>query len=330
MDRRLGVLFFCLALSLVVIVCFFLAEKPDAASVQEQESVLFVGDVFLGRQTEERIAVHGVSFPFVFVKDVIKSSAYAVMNFESAIAIPHVKTPYYTFQFSTRETTARSLADVGFTHFGLANNHAYDFESEGYSRAYSVLSEIGEVFGEPYTLSSSTVSVLEVNNMRVALIGLYAVDSTPHAADVKTLMTSVTGVSDTQVVFIHWGKEYELTHSKQQAEFARALVAHGADLIIGHHPHVVQDIELYQGVPIVYSLGNFVFDQYFSKDVQEGLMVRYQPGKNMLELLPVTTHDQPMQPRMMTDKERDGFLSSLADRSDEVLQEDIRTGIIRW
>jgi poly-gamma-glutamate synthesis protein (capsule biosynthesis protein) len=75
------------------------------------------------------------------------------------------------------------------------------------------------------------------------------------------------------VVQVHSGIEYQRRASTGQQAMYRWLIDNGATIVVGHHPHVVQEIEIYKGKPIIYSLGNFVFDQYFSKDTQEGLSV---------------------------------------------------------
>jgi poly-gamma-glutamate synthesis protein (capsule biosynthesis protein) len=76
------------------------------------------------------------------------------------------------------------------------------------------------------------------------------------------------------VVFLHWGNEYETLHTKSQEDFAHFFIDSGVDLVVGAHPHVVQDVETYNGKRIYYSLGNFVFDQYWNEEVQTGLMVK--------------------------------------------------------
>ena len=72
----------------------------------------------------------------------------------------------------------------------------------------------------------------------------------------------------------HWGEEYKKIHNAYQEKLAHAVIDAGADLIIGHHPHVSEDVEQYKGKYIVYSLGNFVFDQNFSEDTRNGLVVK--------------------------------------------------------
>jgi len=87
------------------------------------------------------------------------------------------------------------------------------------------------------------------------------------------VMAELKKETDLIIVNIHWGVEYQHYFNSVQQKAGRLLVDSGAELVIGHHPHVVQGLEIYQGKPIFYSLGNFIFDQYFSADVKNGLAV---------------------------------------------------------
>jgi len=93
--------------------------------------------------------------------------------------------------------------------------------------------------------------------------------------------------ADIIMVSLHWGDEYQNQSNLSQQNTARFLIENGADLIIGHHPHVAQEIEHYRNGWAVYSLGNFVFDQYFSKETMEGLMLRVVvKSKKILNIAP--------------------------------------------
>jgi poly-gamma-glutamate synthesis protein (capsule biosynthesis protein) len=82
--------------------------------------------------------------------------------------------------------------------------------------------------------------------------------------------------ADLVIVNIHWGTEYQHEFGDSQKQIGHEFIDSGADLIIGHHPHVVEGMEIYKGKAIFYSLGNFIFDQYFSSDTQEGLALGAQ------------------------------------------------------
>jgi poly-gamma-glutamate synthesis protein (capsule biosynthesis protein) len=127
-------------------------------------------------------------------------------------------------------------------------------------------------------------------------------------------------------VAIHWGEEYRDVSNKRQQTLGRALIDAGADVIIGHHPHVVEEIELYRGKPIFYSLGNFIFDQYFSKETQEGLAVKISVGdkKAAYELIPVDLHKS--QPKRMSSDAEEKWLEELSLRSAKELRSDIIQG----
>ena len=131
------------------------------------------------------------------------------------------------------------------------------------------------------------------------------------------------------IVSLHWGEEYKLINSPAQQKLAHQIIKAGADLIIGHHPHVVQNIEKYQGKLIFYSLGNFIFDQYFSPDTQQGLAVGLEiyPDKLVCRLFPLQINLS--QPVLMEKNKASEFLTQLAKRSDDKLVDEIKDGIIK-
>lgn len=131
------------------------------------------------------------------------------------------------------------------------------------------------------------------------------------------------------IVSMHWGEEYKLINSPAQQKLAHQLIEAGADLIIGHHPHVVQNIEKYQGKLIFYSLGNFIFDQYFSSDTQQGLAVGLEIYPDRLVCRPFPLQINFSQPVLMEQNKASEFLIQLAKRSDDKLVDEIKDGIIK-
>ena len=126
----------------------------------------------------------------------------------------------------------------------------------------------------------------------------------------------------------HWGAEYQDVSSIVQKKLAHLVIDAGADLVIGHHPHVVQEIEEYGAGMIFYSLGNFIFDQDFSLETQQGLIVKLEvvSDKLIYQLFPVQIDAS--QPRLMNDEEKDKFLKNLSKRSDNKLEIEIKNGRI--
>ena len=130
------------------------------------------------------------------------------------------------------------------------------------------------------------------------------------------------------IAFMHWGIEYKTNNSKAQQDLAHKMVEAGADLIIGSHPHVVQNIELYKNKLIFYSLGNFIFDQYFSKNVQQGLAVGLEIYKDKLVYAIYPIQSVKSQPNLMSDEDKAKFLADLAARSSKELDMQINSGEI--
>jgi poly-gamma-glutamate capsule biosynthesis protein CapA/YwtB (metallophosphatase superfamily) len=118
------------------------------------------------------------------------------------------------------------------------------------------------------------------------------------------------------IVYPHWGNEYQTTHSSAQRDLAEKMIDSGADLIIGSHPHVVQDMQIYKGKPIIYSLGNLVFDQTFSKETQQGMLCGGKIYQDHIELSFFPTEQINLKPQFARDDRRLGLLNRLFANND--------------
>ena len=168
----------------------------------------------------------------------------------------------------------RTVKPAGFNVLTLANNHAFDCLAAGFHHVRGLLDELGIAhFGAGDNLEeASRPAVLEANGIRIAFLaavgrrtGAAHVATTDHwgvapmdvdrlADDIRRLRDEVHHV----ILSLHWGEERFLIPSPEQVEQAHRLADAGASMIIGHHPHVIQGMEVYRGVPIIYSLGNLV------------------------------------------------------------------------
>ena len=290
----------------------------------------FVGDVLLARDVADRIEEHEIDYPFKGSSELFEV-AYVVGNFEAAV--PEIHQPSLTgeLRFSVDRSHLESLVNARFTHLSLANNHSLDFKEEGLAGAKTELELRGiSALGQPNEVSSSSLAYLDLAGIPIALLTLNAVGGYPEESQWKPELTKAQFGSQFQIVYIHWGEEYQTTSSKAQQALAHSLIDAGVDLIIGHHPHVVQEIEKYKDGIIIYSLGNFVFDQYFDEEVQTGLSAKlaFEEGTASIELIPVTSLNSPAQPQIMGTKERLIFLEKLAKRSSPELAEAILAGHI--
>jgi poly-gamma-glutamate synthesis protein (capsule biosynthesis protein) len=293
------------------------------------KSLSFVGDVLLARRVETYLDAYGSSYVYSALPPV-SSTTVLIGNFEAAIPEEHIHTPDLTFSFSVDAQHIPALRTFGFQYMSLANNHAGDKGDEALLHTKAVLRENNvRSFGSPDELSTSSIEYVSLQDKKVALVGLNAVFTSPSNTQIQELLSTASQHSDIQIVSVHWGDEYKPIHSRSQEILAQTLIDAGADVIIGHHPHVVQDIGMYKGVPIFYSLGNFIFDQYFSAAVQEGLWVELTFEGNSVQytLQGVTSIDSRSVPRFMTASENDVFLKVLAKKSSDSVVEQLNLGM---
>ncbi len=301
------------------------SEKEKENILSPKVSLLFVGDIMLDRGVEVLLEREGFSWPFLKISDFLKKRDFVVANLEGALLFdPPVFGPR-SLSFAFSYENLFSLEDAGFTHFSLSNNHTLNAGQSGLEETKENLREGGfSFFGDPLNRESEVIFEDE--------FVIFGFNWTfPDYRREDFLLENVRDLSQKHsekllVVYIHWGEEYELKSAKSQRELARKMIDEGADLVVGSHPHVVQEIEVYKDRAVFYSLGNFVFDQYFSEDVQKGLIVEpvLFPERIEFNLYPVGSKKS--QPFLMQGEEKEKFLEELASRSSEDYREEIRRG----
>ncbi len=270
---------------------------------EHQPHIFFVGDIMMGRDVETHMEKYGPSYPFAGMQNMISNADIAIGNFEGTVSEIHEHTPLFAMNFSIKSTYLAYLRTVGFDILSLANNHSLDFglSSLTYTRdlcmSYSLVCA-----GSPNSLNMYSTHVVNVDEKSIGIIFLHTLIAEPDTVDLKRVLAELSEYSDIQVAYIHWGDEYKLSHNTQQEKFAHVLIDEGVDVIVGHHPHVAQDIELYKDKPIFYSLGNFVFDQYFSDDVQEmyGITMNLNDESIVYTIVPMSSALARNQPHPMS------------------------------
>ena len=301
-------------------------DQPD----EPVSRVLFAGDVLLGRAVERYFKTYPTETSLQHLNELIATYDQFVINFEAAIPNVHVPTPDFGFQFSVATATvARHIP--GGTWASLANNHSFDFGDAGYRNTRTAL-ETAEVvpFGHPQQRTQDELTLEGESDM----VHVLAFNDVGVTLDLDVASTQIDSLKATQnsivVVYIHWGDEYVAYPNDRQRAIAQALAVAGADLIVGHHPHVVQSIERVDGTLVLYSLGNTVFDQYFSREVQEGLLagVQYDERGWSVALYPISSLTSRHRPQLLDGEERAAALQTLADISPPELRAEIEAGRI--
>ena len=271
-----------------------LGEEVQEIKKEEPISLIFVGDIMLGRNVQLLGERFGEDYPFEKVKDFLGEYDIAVGNLEGPVVSGAPRTPANSFKFAFPTSSPMTLVTAGFNLVSLANNHTVDFGQNGYEETANRLAEVGiSPFGHPISGDLAYVKRLEQNGKRLAFFG-YNATYPSFKKDQALSDVAVERISSSDeliFIFMHWGEEYSSSSNAFQKQLGRELVDAGATAVIGSHPHVVQEFEIYKNGPIFYSLGNFVFDQYFSEETQEGLMVSVKifETKIVYEFLPIVS-----------------------------------------
>jgi poly-gamma-glutamate capsule biosynthesis protein CapA/YwtB (metallophosphatase superfamily) len=252
-----------------------------------------------------------------------------IANLEGPIPDSHTPTPINGFSFSFPATTPRTLREGGITAVTLANNHMFDQGRNGYEETQSALRAGGVDYFGGYVPTEEDYFETKLGTTTVIVYGITMIATgweEAQALDVtKELRREHEGAH--LIAFVHWGDEYK-TQNIYQRTFAHALIDNGVDAIIGSHPHVVQGIELYKGKPIFYSLGNFIFDQYWQSNLEDGLAVKLKKEGTsyVYELVPV--HSTRSVPSIATSIQREKILKAVSTQSPLELRPAILEGNI--
>jgi len=306
------------------------------AFTEGAKTILLVGDIMLDRSVEDLIEQNSIYYPFQKISHFLRGIDIVFGNLEGPAVSNPPEFPANSLKFAFNPEVIKGASWSNFNLFSLANNHTPDMGKEGLEETKKWLRKHGIAFvGDPLSGSSDNLnsSFFRDNITFLAFNQIFPFMDKEEEM-IKAIRTVKFLTPDNfLIVSMHWGEEYKLINSPAQQKLAHKIIEAGADLIIGHHPHVVQNIEKYQGKLIFYSLGNFIFDQYFSPDTQQGLAVGLEiyPDRLACRLFPLQTNLS--QPVLMEQNKASEFLIQLAKRSDDKLVDEIKGGIIkieRW
>ena len=239
-------------------------------------TISFTGDVLLDKGVRRQIEKHGIDRLFEEVEPTFRLSDAVIVNLECPIT--DTLSPVnkrYIFRADAEWTPA--LRKAGITHAALANNHTYDQGRRGLENTAFHLLQAGIMalgYGpnqaaacKQVFISKKGIEVAVFNSVLLPLENWVYLEDQPGVcqATIEDLVMQIRALKTKKpacyvVVVLHWGLEYQSQPTIGQRRDAYRLIDAGADVLVGHHPHVVQKEELYQSKPIFYSLGNFVFD----------------------------------------------------------------------
>ena len=241
-------------------------------------SITFTGDILLDRGVRQFVEHRSVDKLFSpFVDSVFQSSDLVVANLECPAT--KIRQPAFKqYIFRAEPEWLQTLKAHGITHLNLANNHSVDQGRIGLADTKRNIQEAGMIpvgagdnmqeAAQPVLLASTPRNVYLLTSLQMPLENFsYLPDKTSVShEDLDSLKTRVRQLKETDpccyiIVSLHWGGEHTLRPVPLQRQQAHQLIDAGADALICHHTHTLQTIEQYQGKPIYYSIGNFIFDQ---------------------------------------------------------------------
>jgi len=249
-----------------------------------------VGDLGLGRFiTATARSKNDFSWSFSGVADLLQSADFNLANLESPIIndCPEGKTGTFTFCGDSRFLP--HLKQNKFI-FNLANNHIYNYGQDGFRQTQTFLSQNQIGYFHSQT-SDSEFYHTTINNISFGFLGfdLITYPRFDHQKIID-LVSQYNSQVDWLIVSLHWGNEYLPQAETWRRTLAHQLVDAGADIIHGHHPHVLQEVEIYCDKPIFYSLGNFIFDQNWSQETSLSQLTLLTVTRDEI----ITTKDYPL------------------------------------
>jgi poly-gamma-glutamate capsule biosynthesis protein CapA/YwtB (metallophosphatase superfamily) len=302
-------------------------------SPQDGFDIVWVGDVLLGSSAWPHLKTHGYQWAFRYLRPLVRGD-YLVGNAEGPITRHREKFfPEQQFSYRARIATAGALREAGFDAVSLSNNHCYDRGPEGLLDCIDRLVAAGVTpFGAGSYAEAARPLLIDTPHGLVGVVGLvdqrYSHTTASAAAPGTIAMTedsitrskalAVAAGARWVIAYVHWGHNYQPVTTQQRHD-AKLLASAGYDLIIGAGSHTVQPVEIIDGTPVLYSLGNFTFGtkgRFTDQEPGHGLIARTTFTANGLleiELTPIATDNRLVhfQPRLCSDKQAQEVVARL-------------------
>lgn len=238
--------------------------------------ILFGGDMMFDRSIRAASEVEGQDYILSCIVSEFDAVDLVVANLEGPITsnpsvsmhskVGEADNFIFTFPLATADLLARHNIRV----VNLGNNHILNFGTRGERETLGALQRASvNYFGDTLSQGIATTSI---RGLKFAFVNFNQFSETSSKDTTIAQIRDSRAQGYTTIVYAHWGEEY-VAANEMQKKHARAFVDSGAEVVIGSHPHVIQEHEIYKGKHIYYSLGNLIFDQYWNEEVRTGLLV---------------------------------------------------------
>ena len=256
------------------LIAFLIALVPTSLTSNipvntNQTTIIFTGDVMLGRSVMGSALDNNDNlYPFRKTSEFLKNADITMVNLENPIVKDCARVSG-GFKFCTSPDVAKGLSFSGIDIVSLSNNHSGNYGQSGLMETKKYLDELGIKY-----VDGSNLEIIEKNGTKFGFLAFdYTISKNNLDHDLELIKTSDPQI-DILIVMPHWGEEYKDIANKFQVDAAHRMIENGADIIVGSHPHWVQNYEEYLGKLVYYSLGNFIFDQSWSEETKKGLVVK--------------------------------------------------------
>ena len=290
------------------LLCLMLILLLPAAALGESLTLSFIGDCSIGEAIQYRgneqgytwmLDQQGYDWPFSLVREYLDNDDFTFANLEVVFTqrknhqdkmLPLIAEPKY----------AQVLLNSGIDAVNTVNNHCFDYYVEGYLDTVETLNALDvKHFGSVYVggkYAQDVLLIAEVKGIKIGALGF----TYPQESDLNLIKTRIEKLRaegcEIIIASMHWGQETHATQNSWQMKLGRKIVDAGADIVWGHHPHVLQPVQFYKGGIILYSTGNFTFGSMSSSvDRDTGIfqitfdVTEDKPEMTSLKVIPMTT-----------------------------------------
>ncbi len=313
-----------------------LAAPPVFAADQPPREITIaaVGDIMLGGRTGPFLREFGPDYPFKNVMPFLGAADIVCGNLESSISTRGVAVENKKFTLRADPLAARALTNAGIRVVSLANNHSMDFGPLALEDTLDILSENDILYtGAGMDLDGARApAVVKVKGKTLAFLSysltfpleFFASAGQPGTAPgyadyVKADIEKIRSRADLVVVSFHWGAELLTAAKYYQVDLGHKAIDWGADLVLGHHPHVLQELEMYKGHLIAYSLGNFVFGSESNRTNESMILLLTFRDKSLVKVeavpLDVNNYRVRYQPTVLAGKSAEDWLGRINQAS---------------
>ncbi len=272
--------------------------ETSLQKVDERVTILFVGDIMLSRAVGRKMqAEANWRYPFLEIAEILRGADITFGNLEGPVSTRGHKVGSI-YSFRADPLVLEGLAFAGFDVLSIANNHIWDYGKDAVGDTMMLLKVKGiDTIGVGQTYEEAHQGMLrEVRGIKIVFLAytdlvapsLGGVEAQPAISYLskEILQKDIHDAkarADVVIVSIHTGEEYSLEPTYKQQEFSKIAIDSGANIVVGHHSHIVQRLEHYGQGLIAYSLGNFIFDQNFSQETMQGIILKVIVNRDRIE-----------------------------------------------